>query len=663
MTGRSNPAVSGRASALSWLGGLLALYLIVPVVALLTRLGPSTWSGLASSQVTSALATSAGTATVSTALIALGGIPLAHLLARQRSRILELVGLAVQAPLALPPLVSGLLLLGLVGPYAPLGRLAGGRLTDSLAGIVLAQTFVAAPFLIVAARTAFARIDPAFDDVAATLGHGPLARFWRVDLPLAVPGIRAGLVLAWLRAFGEFGATVLLAYHPYSLPVLTYVRFASTGLSSTQAPVVAALLAAVAALGFSHRRGMGWIAHLARPGRGRTLLPRGNGGRLSPALGCEDGPATARRAGGGRASPGGGSLGFDLDHQVGGFRLRVAFSGAGRRVAVLGPSGAGKTLTLRLLAGLVGAPAGQVTLGDLAVGHLAAERRAIGYVPQDAGLLPHLSVWEQVALGVAADDDSVTHWISRLGLDGLEARRPDELSGGQRQRVALARAMAASPALLLLDEPFSALDAPVRAELGRDLRRLQRQSDVVSVLVTHDPAEAALLADELIVIAGGRVLQSGSVAQVMGQPASAAVARLLGMANIATGVARGGGHVRAGDVELSVSSDAPLGDGTPVAWSVRPEHVVVSPDGDHPATVVDLVDLGPWHEAQVRLDGGPELTLRAVATPGLAAGARCRVSLAPGAVVAWPVPRSPGPAWPAGQPPHAEDHPGPGLSA
>ncbi|MGH9068759.1 MAG: molybdate ABC transporter permease subunit, partial [Acidimicrobiales bacterium] len=227
------------------LGGLLALYLIVPIVALLPRLGQARFGapGLGS-----ALAVSAVTATISSALIAVGGIPLAYLLSRARGRVAQVLGVAVQLPLALPPLMSGILLVEVVGPYTFLGRAFHGSLTDSLVGIVLAQTFVAAPFLIVSARSAFATVDPALLDVAATLGHRHRARFARVSLPLAAPGIRAGLLLSWLRAFGEFGATVILAYHPYSLPVFTFVQFTGTGLRATLAPTAAALGAAGAVL-------------------------------------------------------------------------------------------------------------------------------------------------------------------------------------------------------------------------------------------------------------------------------------------------------------------------------------------------------------------------------------------------------------------------------
>jgi len=218
-----------------WLGGLLALYLLIPVVAFLVRFAqaPGHARSAGVPGVLAAFRVSAIAATISLALIAALGIPLAYVLARSTGRLAKAIGVAIYLPLALPPLMSGILLIFLVGPYSTLGRVFDGQLTDSLTGVVIAQSFVSAPFLVVAARSAFAAVDPTLEDTAATLGHGALSRFWRVSLPLARPGIRAGLLLAWLRAFGEYGATVILAYHPYSLPVFTGVQFQGTGLDAT----------------------------------------------------------------------------------------------------------------------------------------------------------------------------------------------------------------------------------------------------------------------------------------------------------------------------------------------------------------------------------------------------------------------------------------------
>ncbi|MGH9083264.1 MAG: molybdate ABC transporter permease subunit, partial [Acidimicrobiales bacterium] len=236
------------ARPLRWLGGVALLYLTVPIVAFAVRLAATGQRGFHDPGIFEALGVSVECATISAALIATFGVPLAFVLARSRSRLGSVVGVVVQLPLAVPPVMGGILLVYLVGPYTFLGRLFGGHLTDSLAGIVLAQTFVAAPFLVVAARSAFASIDPGLTDVAATLGHGEVGRFLRVAVPVAAPGIWAGLALSWLRAFGEYGATVVLAYHPTSLPVDTFTEFSAGGLPGTMAPTALALGVAVVAV-------------------------------------------------------------------------------------------------------------------------------------------------------------------------------------------------------------------------------------------------------------------------------------------------------------------------------------------------------------------------------------------------------------------------------
>src|SRR5205823_4149050 len=134
--------------------------------------------------------------------------------------------------------------------------------------------------------------------------------------------------------------------------------------------------------------------------------------------------------------------------------------GGGRRLALLGPSGAGKTLTLRLLAGITEADRAEIVAGDRSLHEVVAEQRGVGYLPQQSALMPGRTVWEQVTFGVDADRGAAAWWLEQLGLAGLEGRLPEELSGGQQRRVALARALSRNPTLLLLDEPFSALDAP-----------------------------------------------------------------------------------------------------------------------------------------------------------------------------------------------------------
>jgi molybdate transport system permease protein len=220
------------------------------------------------------------------------------------------VGVVVQLPLAVPPLISGILLIYIVGPYSFLGQLSGERLTETMYGLIIAQSFVSAPFLVVVARSAFRAVDPSLGDVAATLGHGPLARFLRVEVPAASDGLRTGMVLMWLRAFGEYGTTVVLAYHPYSLPVYVDNLFSSMPLSKAEAPTVLAFGVAVLAVG---------VSRLRRPARLRGQ-PRAN---LKPLAPVSTTPTP---------------IGFDINATVGTFHLRVAHPESSHRLAVVGPS-------------------------------------------------------------------------------------------------------------------------------------------------------------------------------------------------------------------------------------------------------------------------------------------------------------------------------------
>ena len=230
------------------LGAVLLLYLVTPLVYFLVTLPWRDVPGqLADSLALSALVTSLLSATLALIITALLGVPLAYLLARRDFPGRGLLTLLVYLPLVFPPVVSGIMLLLLYGPYGPIGgpfANAGLELDSSFTGIVLAQIFVSSPFVIIAARSAFEAVDPALEQVAATLGKGSWSIFWRVNLPVARTGIIAGLLLGWLRALGEFGATVVLAYHPYTLPVYLYVQLSGTGVS-------AALPLALLALGVS----------------------------------------------------------------------------------------------------------------------------------------------------------------------------------------------------------------------------------------------------------------------------------------------------------------------------------------------------------------------------------------------------------------------------
>ncbi|WP_031157791.1 ABC transporter ATP-binding protein [Streptosporangium roseum] len=241
------------------------------------------------------------------------------------------------------------------------------------------------------------------------------------------------------------------------------------------------------------------------------------------------------------------------------FRLDIDLEVAsGQVVALLGPNGAGKTTALRALAGLTAMDGGHITLDGDPLHTFAAERRPIGVVFQDYLLFPHLSALDNVAFGPRCHGASradarrtAAAWLRRVGLAEHADARPRQLSGGQAQRVALARALAVEPRLLLLDEPLAALDAHTRLEIRSRLRRHLADFDGAVVLVTHDPLDAMVLADRLVVIENGAVVQQGTPAEVARRPRTDYVARLVGL-NLYRGTATGQ-QVRVGDMLLSVA--------------------------------------------------------------------------------------------------------------
>jgi len=250
--------------------------------------------------------------------------------------------------------------------------------------------------------------------------------------------------------------------------------------------------------------------------------------------------------------------------------------------AILGPSGSGKTTLLRCLVGFERPDAGRVVLGGRVVDgdgrHVPSEQRKIGYVPQEGGLFPHLTVAGNIGFGLprSARQAAVEELVDLVGLRDLVRRYPHQLSGGQQQRVALARALAIKPDLVLLDEPFSSLDASLRAAVRDDVRRVLSEAGTTALLVTHDQDEALSLADQVAVLRAGRIVQEGSPAQIYAQPVDAELARFLGEGNLVQGRVSGG-RVQScfGELTLLPAAAAALHDGESTLVLIRPEQVVV----------------------------------------------------------------------------------------
>ena len=330
------------------------------------------------------------------------------------------------------------------------------------------------------------------------------------------------------------------------------------------------------------------------------------------------------------------------------FRLDVEFTvEPGEVLGVLGPNGAGKTTLLRVLAGLIPLSEGSVTLSgqlldDAATGEFRpAEKRPVGLVFQNYRLFPHLSVRENVAFaarsmgaGRRAAGDAADGWLTRLGLRALAGRKPGQLSGGQAQRVALARALAAEPALLLLDEPLAALDARTRLEIRAELRRHLSDFPGPTLLVTHDPLEAMVMTDRLLVIEGGRIVQEGAPAEVARRPATQYIARLVGL-NLYAGTRTDATSVALDDGGTLIAASS--GDVRQrVLLALRPTAIALhtskpdhsSPRNVWPGTIAGLELL--IDRVRVQVDGTPpalvDITPAAVTELDLAAGARVWLS-------------------------------------
>ncbi|WP_025273260.1 ABC transporter ATP-binding protein [Haloglycomyces albus] len=321
------------------------------------------------------------------------------------------------------------------------------------------------------------------------------------------------------------------------------------------------------------------------------------------------------------------------------FAVDVSLSlSAGETVAIVGPNGAGKTTVLSALAGLLPVEAGRIAVGGTVVDDpdtgvwLAAQRRNVGMVFQDYLLFPHLSALDNVAFGLrrrgwrrAAARREAADWLKRVGLDASAmSRKPRRLSGGQAQRVAVARSMAPEPGVLLLDEPLAALDARTRLDMRAELHQRLNEHQGGAVVVTHDPVDALVLADRMVVVESGRVVQEGTAAEITSQPRTDYVARLVGL-NLYRGLARGTSVVL--DNGMTVETGESLRGAAFVAFSpqavalhaVEPEG---SPRNSWPVEVESLYR----HGDHVRVALAGSVRLAADVTPSAAA----ELALSPG---------------------------------
>ncbi|NNN22472.1 MAG: ATP-binding cassette domain-containing protein, partial [Acidimicrobiales bacterium] len=394
----------------------------------------------------------------------------------------------------------------------------------------------------------------------------------------------AGLALTWLRAFGEFGATVLVAYHPYSFPVLTYVNFSGTGLLNTTWPTLSALLVAIVVL---------YILNLLSRSKSKNSL-----------FVIEDiGPDPLVQYEGIKPC----KLELKADMVNDGFHLVAEMTSNSGRLSILGRSGAGKTTLIKVLTGIAGGKNQTVKIDDKEVGFEPPGERSIGYVPQGGALIPHAKVYDQFLLNFgqrralkkgqfnSEEIRRLKFWITRLGISNHLGKLPHELSGGERQRVAIARALSKDVKVLVLDEPFNGLDRVTKLDLLIEMVEISRLCGIGLVLVTHDPSEAAIMGGDVGVMDSGNLVQVGSFQELMDNPTDPVVAKLLwyspindGVIEDETSLSTQKGHFKVNAKGLSV--------GQKVKWSVKPERVVVI---DHEKRSLLTGDSSNWYSGNL----------------------------------------------------------------
>lgn len=499
----------------------------------------------------------AGTATVVTFFM---GIFAAYGMLGYRGRWRSLLEGVLISPLILPPTVVGFLLLLLFGKNGPLGQLMEPFdftiIFTWYAGVV-AAIVVSFPLMYKTALGAFEQIDSSLLQVARTLGASERRIFWQILLPLAMPGLVAGVTLAFARALGEFGATLMLAGNipgeTQTMPMAIYfaVEAGDMGLAWLWAIVIMTIsLSGLLAVNLwqqryvqKQQRSHGGLLEANEPVNrgGKRTEPAQLGQWTKPLL--SDAPA---------------GLLVEIEKQLANFKLDTAFTAQQETLGILGGSGSGKSMTLRCLAGVETPTKGSIVLNGRTLFdadkriNLPSHKRNVSLVFQNYALFPHMTVAQNIAFGLQRLSKSlrrqrVSQQLASVQLQGLGDRYPHQLSGGQQQRVALARALATEPEALLLDEPFSALDTHLRSQMERQLLETLATYQGITLFVTHNLEEAYRLCETLMVMSGGKAIAYASKHEIFEHPKTVRVAQLTGCKNFSHALVQESGAVAATD--------------------------------------------------------------------------------------------------------------------
>ena len=538
-------------TALAVLGGCA---IVLPLVGMGTRVS---WGQLpqllATPSAQAALWLSIRTCLTSTVICVVLGVPLALLLARSWPGVRIARVLAV-LPMTMPPVVAGIALLSTLGNRGLLGAYLkewGVPIAFSTTAVVIAQVFVSMPFLVVTLEAALRSRDKRAEVTARSLGAGPWRVLAQVTLPLATPALARGTALALGRSLGEFGATIAFAGSKEgvtrTMPLAIYLeREKDTATSLALAAVLIGLSFIIVG---ATNIDWGRVASRLLPRRGLrgrqdhdAAASEPRGAQVSTQGGDERIPESPRDGGRGQDL----QVAFELPERDVVIDLEVE---AGRTTALIGPNGSGKSTVCSVVAGLLDAENGQVVLGgrvlDGTGGFVRAGRRRVALLSQEPGVFAHMSVLGNVVFALRCQGVSRAEATRRaraelaaVGADHLASRPGGALSGGQAARVALARALATGPRLLVLDEPMAALDVTARQEMRRLVARRCAEEGLTLLLVTHDVLDLTALAEDVVVLDRGRVVEQGPTARILSAPRSDFVAHLTGTA-VLTGVIDG----------------------------------------------------------------------------------------------------------------------------
>jgi len=538
---------------------IIGLLIIVPVVNVfyeaLAKGTRTYWHNLVGDPDTvSAILLTLTVAPVAVALNTVFGLAAAWAIARFRFRGRSVLISLIDLPFAVSPVVAGLiivLIFGLQGLLGPWLREHNIKIIFATPGLILATAFVTFPFVARELIPLMEAVGAEEETAAVSLGARAWQMFRRITLPNVKWGLLYGMILCNARAMGEFGAVYVVSGRitgqTDTMPLRVEKLFQEYNNPASFA--VASLLCSLALATLAIKTGLEWKTRRELASRLREALPDeadAAAGTPPPAPRLHavraDEPEETPQRNSEKEEP---RVAISIRNITKRFGDFVALNDVsvdvphGSLVALLGPSGSGKTTLLRIIAGLDTPDAGSIHYEDEDATHRSARERNVGFVFQHYALFRHMSVFENVAFGLRVRkwkepqiQERVHELLRLVQLDGQGNQAPSQLSGGQRQRVALARALAAEPRVLLLDEPFGALDAKVRKELRQWLRKLHDEIHVTSVFVTHDQEEAFEVSDRVVVMNHGRIEQEGPPEQVFEHPATAFVMDFLGNVNV-----------------------------------------------------------------------------------------------------------------------------------